>query len=96
MAEATSITARKISSAGDLALWEVKATASTTETITLPSNVPATTSSKISVVGCNNLTDGTNLGTIACPYDDGNKRFTYTESGATDEDVRILFYIDNS
>ena len=96
MAEATSITARKIDSSGDLELWEVKCVATTAETVTLPSNVPASASSKISVIACNNLTDGTNLGTITCSYDDGNKRFTFTESGATDEDVRILFYIDNN
>jgi hypothetical protein len=94
MAEATGISARRLTNVGNLELWEVTATATSTETITLPSNVPATTTSIVQVIACNNVTDGTNLGTITCPYDDGNKRFTYTESGASDEKVRVLFYLE--
>jgi hypothetical protein len=93
MAEATSITAKLITNVGELSLYEIKAVATTTETITIPSNIPVTTSSKVSIVSANNLTDGT-VGVAS--YDDGNKRFTYTESGASDEDVRILFYVSQA
>jgi hypothetical protein len=94
MAEATSITGKLITNVGELSLYEVKAVASTTETITIPSNIPVTASSKVSLVACNNLTDGTHA--TSCVYDDANTRFTYTESGASDEDVRILFYVSEN
>ena len=94
MAEATGITGRLITNVGSLSLYEVKATATTTETITIPSNIPVATTSKVQLISCNNVTDGTVA--TSCVYDDGNKRFTYVESGASDEDVRILFYVDNN
>ena len=95
MVEATGITGRLITNAGSLSLYEVKATATTAETITIPSNIPVTSSSKIQIVGFNNVTDGTDV-SDSSTYDDGNTRFTYTETGGSDEDVRILFYVDNS
>ncbi len=94
MVEATGITGRLIDNAGSLSVYEVKATATTAETITIPSNIPVNAASRVSLVACNNLTDGTQATT--CVYDDANKRFTYVESGASDEDVRILFRVDES
>lgn len=94
MAEATGITGKLVTNVGDMSLYEVKATASTTETITIPSNLPVTTSSKVQLVSCNNVTDGTVA--TSCVYDDANTRFTYVESGASDEDVRILFYVSEA
>ncbi len=96
MAEATSITNRRIKQEGLFTLWEIKATASDAETITIPTTDPITTSSTVSVVCANNITDGTSPdGTLSVSYDDGNRRFTYDESGTSDEDVRILYYVED-
>lgn len=94
MAEATSITGKLITNVGELSLYEVRAVATTTETITIPSNIPVTAASRVSLVSCNNLTDGTVA--TSCAYDDANTQFTYVESGASDEDVRILFYVSEN
>jgi hypothetical protein len=92
MAEATGISAKQLSNVGDYMLFELKAETSTTETITIPSNVPVTTSSIVVPIAVRNVSDGT-IGVAA--YSKANKQFTYTESGASDDDVRILFYIAN-
>lgn len=93
MAAATGITARQITNVGEDQLYEVVATATTTETILIPSNIPVTATSKVKVVSANNITDGTSLGPIVIAYDDATTTFTYTESGAADEEVRIEFRI---
>lgn len=90
MAEATSITCERQAIVGQLVLYEIRATASTTETITIPTDVPVSATDKVRIVAVNNLTDGTSV-TDATTYDDANRQFTYTESGAADEDVSILF-----
>lgn len=90
MAEATSISARLITNVGNMSLYEIRGVTSTTETLTIPASIPVKTTDKVLIVSGNNVTDGT-VGAVT--YDDGNKRFTYTESGAADEDVRILFYV---
>lgn len=95
MAEATSITGKLIANVGEMSLYEVRAVASTTNTITIPSNIPVTASSKVSMIAANNLTDGTSV-LDATVYDNQNTRFTYTESGASGEDVRILFYVSEN
>jgi len=91
MAEATGISARLITNVGNLSLYEIRATTTTAETITIPSNIPVTTTSIVQIISANNVTDGT-VGVAS--YSKANKQFTYTESGASDEDVRILFYAE--
>jgi len=97
MTEATSITVRQLSNVGQDMLWEIKATATDGETITIPSTVPVNTTSKIKIVSANNITDGTTFdGALSVTYDDANKQFTFNESGASDEEVRIEFRIVNA
>ena len=91
MTEATSITLERIHTEGEYTLYELKATATDGETITIPTaNTQITTSTVVQLVACNNVTDGTHA--TSCVYSDTNRQFTYVESGASDEDVRILFY----
>jgi len=94
MAEATGIEVRQLTNVGEDSLYEIKAIASSGETITIPSTEPVSTSSKIKIVSANNITDGTCLGAIDVIYDDAHKRFTYTETGASDEEVRIEYRIE--
>ena len=96
MAEATSITLRMIHNVGDYTLYELKSTLSNGETVTIPTrHTQITTATRVQVVESNNLTDGTSAGVVSVVYDDGNRRFTVTDAGASDDDVRILFYADN-
>jgi len=94
MAEATSITLRQLSNVGDDQLWEIKATATDGETITVPTGRAVTATSKVKIVSANNITDGTTFdGALSVTYDDANRQFTYNESGASDEEVRIEFRV---
>lgn len=96
MAEATGISIRRITNVGEMTLYELKATATDGETITIPSSeTQITASTKVQLVSVNNVTDGTVV-TDSCTYDDGNRRFTYNETGASDEEVRILFYASDN
>lgn len=95
MAEATSITCERVGILGQQTVYEIRATASTTETITIPTDIPVSATDKVRIIAVNNLTDGTSV-TDATTYDDGNRQFTYTESGASDEDVSILFTAGNN
>ena len=95
MTEATSITLRMIHNVGDYTLYELKATVTNAETITIPTAATQiTTATRVQVVGTNNITDGKDSGVVSVVYDDGNRRFTITDAGASDDDVRILFYAD--
>ena len=78
---------------GEYSLYELKATVSNGETITIPSTATQiTTSSVVQVVGVNNITDGTSAGVASVAYSDSARQFTVTDAGASDDDVRILFY----
>jgi hypothetical protein len=95
MAEATSITCEKVmDTQNGWQLLCLKATTTNGETITIPTTGDGAwvnTSTKVMVVESNNITDGTSAGVVSVAYDDGNRRFTVTDAGASDDDVRILF-----
>ena len=95
MVEATGVSLRQLTNVGNDMLFEIRGTASTTETLTIPSSAPITSASRVKVVSANNTTDGTCLGAIAITYDDSTKQFTYTEAGASDEEVKIEFRVVN-
>ena len=97
MSEATSITLRMIRNDGDYTLYELKATVTDGETITIPTrHTQITTATRVQVVGSNNIEDGTDSGVVSVVYDDGNRQFTVTDTGAADSDVRIMFYADKT
>jgi len=94
MAEATSITLERIATQGEKTLYELKATVSNGETVTIPTTATEiTASSVVQVIGVNNITDGTDAGVASVAYSDTNRQFTVTDAGASDDDVRILFYV---
>lgn len=96
MAEATSVTLKRDVTAGDKTLYELKGVCTDTETMTIPTSATEiTTSSIIQIVGVNDVTNGTGgkTSTISAPYSKANRQFTISNSGVTDADTRILFYL---
>ena len=95
MTEADSVVLRRIHNVGDYTLYELKAAVENGETMTIPTTATEiTTSSKVQVIGTNNLTDGTDSGVVSVVYDDSAREFTVTDAGAAGtDDVRILFYV---
>lgn len=94
MTEATSITCKQLTNVGTDMLFELKAVATTGETVTIPTTGPGgqiSTSSNVKIVSVNNITAGTTLGAITLTYTAASRLFTYTESGKTDQDLRIEF-----
>ncbi len=95
MTAATSITNRRISQEGLFTLWEIKGTLTNGETLDIPTADPITTSSTVSVVAVNNITDGTTFGIVSAPYTSASRLFTITDAGASDDDVRVIYMVEN-
>lgn len=96
MSEATSITIKRDVSAGEKTLYELKSVASDAETITIPTTqTEITTTSVVQIVGVNDVSNGTGgkVSTTNVTYSAGNRQFTFNKTGATDVDLRILFYL---
>jgi hypothetical protein len=97
MAEATSITCKRINTVGEYSEYELKSTCSNGETVTIPTeHTEITTSSKVQVIAVNNLSDGTGAGVCSVVYTAASRLFTVTDAGASDDDVRIIFKVSNA
>lgn len=97
MTAGTSITIKRIASQGEKTLYEIKGTISNGETLDIPAaNTEITTSSIVQMIGVNNVTDGTGgNATCSATYTAASRLFTITDAGASDDDVRVLFYVSN-
>ena len=96
MAEATSIVLKRYKSDGEKTLYELKSVCTDAETVTIPTaETEITTSSIIQFVGINDVTNGTGGkgSTVTATYSKANRQFTVGNSGVTDADTRILFYV---
>ncbi len=87
----------KLSEEGPYMKYLLKNTSVTTaETIPFdgPSNSPVIAEDKVIILSVFNFTDETSsAGTaLSAEYDETNMHFTITESGASDEEIGVVFY----
>ena len=95
MTAGTSITIKRIGSAGEKTLYEIAGEISNGETLDIPAaNAEITTSSIVQIIGVNNTSDGTGgNATCSATYTKATRLFTITDAGASDNDVRVLFFV---
>ena len=98
MTAGTSITIKRIGTCGEKTLYEIKGTISNGETLDIShcagSAAEITTSSIIQMIGVNNVTDGSGgNATCSAVYTAATRLFTITDASASDDDVRVLFYV---
>ena len=93
-------TTKLLTNVGQYSLWELKNDSwDSDETIAIPVTgeyaVPIAAESQIVVIGALNETTEAQAsrGTLTVAYDETTYTFTATESGATNDVLRILFYV---
>src|SRR3990167_3506645 len=89
-------TIKQVTNVGDYTLWELSNTEwSSDETVAISSiTSPLNTSSNIMIVGASNedLNHQISDGTITAAYAKATMTITVTDSGATDDVIRVFFY----